>query len=131
MAMSDLGRFVERQRMAHGWSQTDLANRIGRNQNYISRLEHADDDYPLPDPQTLRGLARAFGTSVTALLELAGYTDDEQEVEIEEVDSTTRVYTMLRQVEREAGLTEFQRGILREMVREAQRMRNEKEGALN
>lgn len=78
VSVSDLGKYLKRWRLAHGMSQGDFGMRVGRNQNYISRLEKATDDYPLPDSRTLKLMAHEIGISLNELLEIAGYVDDRE-----------------------------------------------------
>lgn len=53
------GLLVQRERLARGWTQHDLAKRTGIGQQYLSAIERGNR----PDPRltTLRRLARALG----------------------------------------------------------------------
>lgn len=53
-------------RLSRGWSQKELAARMGTSQSYIARLEAGDID---PQVSTLVRLASVFGVATTALLE--------------------------------------------------------------
>lgn len=77
MGIQELGAYVKERRLARGMSQDQLARAVGRTQNYISRLENAGPDYPLPDGETLAALAEQLETTSRYLLKLAGYADIE------------------------------------------------------
>lgn len=79
VGIPELGAYVRERRLAKGLSQDQLARNIGRTQNYISRLENAGPDYPLPDGTTLAALASEFDTSTRHLLKIAGYEDIDPE----------------------------------------------------
>jgi len=53
-------------RLEKGWSQKELAGRLGTSQSYIARLEAGTID---PQVSTLRRLANAFEVPAAALLE--------------------------------------------------------------
>jgi transcriptional regulator with XRE-family HTH domain len=53
-------------RLMRGWSQKELAARVGTSQSYIARLEAGDID---PQVSTLQRLASVFEVPAAALLE--------------------------------------------------------------
>jgi DNA-binding XRE family transcriptional regulator len=53
-------------RLQHGWSQAELARRVGTSQSYIGRLETGGID---PQLSTIRKIATALGVPVTALVD--------------------------------------------------------------
>jgi ribosome-binding protein aMBF1 (putative translation factor) len=53
-------------RLRNGWSQKELATRMGTSQSYIARLEAGDID---PQVSTLHRLAAVFAVAPAALLE--------------------------------------------------------------
>lgn len=53
-------------RLQHGWSQAELARKVGTSQSYIGRLETGGID---PQLSTVRKIALILGVSVTALVE--------------------------------------------------------------
>jgi len=64
MAASDDGRRIAVARRAHGWSQSELAQRMGVTEATVSRWESGDRS---PSWFTARRLARAFGCPGSAL----------------------------------------------------------------
>ena len=77
VGIPELGAYVKERRLAKGLSQDQLARRVGRTQNYISRLENAGPDYPLPDGETVTMLAGELDTTVRYLLKIAGYEPED------------------------------------------------------
>lgn len=71
--VSNLGDFVRNRRLELGLSQEELGERIGRNQEYISRLERGIPREPVPAPEYLSRLARELGATDVDLLRIAGY----------------------------------------------------------
>jgi transcriptional regulator with XRE-family HTH domain len=69
-----LGRAIRTRRAELGWTQEDLAKRIGcgMRQSEISRLEI--DRVTLPRRERLESISRALGLSLGELLERAGWT---------------------------------------------------------
>ena len=57
-----LGEFVRRKRMEKGWSQSDLAAKLGNNYQNISRLERGETS---PTLEWCYRLAEAFGMEMT------------------------------------------------------------------
>jgi ribosome-binding protein aMBF1 (putative translation factor) len=53
-------------RLTRGWSQKELARRLGSSQSYVARLEAGDID---PQVSTLQRLAAVFEVPAAALLE--------------------------------------------------------------
>lgn len=66
-----LGAFIEALMNAKRLTQTELANRIGVEQSYISQLKRGM--VHLPGAEILQALADALGTNEVELLRLAGY----------------------------------------------------------
>jgi transcriptional regulator with XRE-family HTH domain len=63
-----IGSVVEQLRVERGWSQDDLAERIGITKSSLSRMEN-DNQWPRPD--TLEALAAALEIKVYQLFALA------------------------------------------------------------
>ena len=61
-----LARNLRQRRQAAGLSQTELADRSGLSQTWVSRLERGAGN---PTLETLQSLAEAFEVEVTALLD--------------------------------------------------------------
>ena len=61
-----LGEKVKFYREAKGWTQAELAEAIGRDQSYVSKLEKGQTQSSIP---TLRKIAAALGCPVAALLD--------------------------------------------------------------
>lgn len=53
-------------RLQHGWSQAELARKVGTSQSYIGRLETGSID---PQLSTVRKIAMALGVPASALVE--------------------------------------------------------------
>ena len=70
--MEQLARAVRQARLAKGMRGIDLAQRIGKDPSYVTKLEHGTLK-EVPDPATLRALADAIGLGEPILLELIGY----------------------------------------------------------
>jgi transcriptional regulator with XRE-family HTH domain len=60
MAARELAAEIERLRLLAGWTQKELARRVGVHQTGISDMEKGDHTFPL---ETVYRLARAFGIS--------------------------------------------------------------------
>jgi transcriptional regulator with XRE-family HTH domain len=60
MAGKELGDEIARLRSKAGWTQEELAQRIGLHQTRVSKLESGEHNYPL---ETVYRLALAFGVS--------------------------------------------------------------------
>jgi transcriptional regulator with XRE-family HTH domain len=63
-----LGAIIEQLRVERGWSQDQLAERIGITKSSLSRMEH---DNQWPRPETLEALATALGVKIYQLFALA------------------------------------------------------------
>jgi transcriptional regulator with XRE-family HTH domain len=63
-----IGAIVEQLRIARGWSQDDLSERIGITKSSLSRMEN-NNQWPRPD--TLEALAAALDIKVYQLFALA------------------------------------------------------------
>ena len=53
-------------RLKHGWSQAELARRVGTSQSYVGRLETGNVD---PQLSTMRKIALALGVPVAAMVD--------------------------------------------------------------
>lgn len=69
--LNELGREIRRLRERAGLSQKELGQRVGVDGSYISMIETGRQ--PDPGRELLRALSRELGTSIEALLRLAGY----------------------------------------------------------
>jgi transcriptional regulator with XRE-family HTH domain len=65
------GRRIQRERLARGWTQVQLAAKAGLNQKVISNYESGKSE---PGLGSFMALARAFGMSLDALAGLNGGT---------------------------------------------------------
>lgn len=72
-AVGVLGDFVKERRAALGITQDDLAERIGRDQRFVSRLENNRKEFPAPE--TIAALSTALEVPQTDILRSAGYLD--------------------------------------------------------
>lgn len=63
-----IGSIIERLRVERGWSQDDLADRVGITKSSLSRIEH---DTQWPRPETLASLAAALDVKIYQLFALA------------------------------------------------------------
>lgn len=63
-----IGTVIERLRLARGWSQDGLAERVGITKSSLSRMEH---DAQWPRPETLEALAEALEVKIYQLFALA------------------------------------------------------------
>jgi transcriptional regulator with XRE-family HTH domain len=79
-AVRALGRFVRQLRDELGLNQTELGERIGRDQKTISNIERGAVT-TFPDRETLRALAAALYVTTSDLLQAAGYLDTDTEDE--------------------------------------------------
>lgn len=59
---------LRRERDREGWSQAELAERLGVRQQHVSRWENGDID---PSPEMLVRIAQVFGVTVDYLLGLS------------------------------------------------------------
>lgn len=62
--MEKLGKVIRKMREARGWSQGELASRIGVDTSQVSRYERGKQDIP---SDNLREIAKLFSTSVARL----------------------------------------------------------------
>lgn len=63
--MDTLGKNIRKQRLEHGWSQAELAEKVGVTAAYIGMLERSEKE---PKLSTLIRIANTFGTGVDSLL---------------------------------------------------------------
>jgi|GEM_PF-858299 len=84
---SNLARNMKALRKAHGWSQSDLAERTGAHLTHVNRVETGKYN---PSVDFVVKVAAAFGVSVDALLN-AQEEDGLQEVRIEDKDLAERL----------------------------------------
>lgn len=73
-AVRALGRYVRQLRDELGLNQSELGERIGRDQKAISNIERGAVT-TFPDRETLRALANALYVTTADLLEVAGYLE--------------------------------------------------------
>jgi transcriptional regulator with XRE-family HTH domain len=71
LVSTTLGAFVRARRQEYGWSQSELAERLGWNQPDVSWLENDRTSFPQPD--RFLALARVLNIEPGALLEHVGY----------------------------------------------------------
>lgn len=71
-SMEALAIAVKRARLAKGMRGIDLAQAIGKDPSYVTKLEHGTLK-EIPDPATLAALSDALGIAEPSLLELIGY----------------------------------------------------------
>lgn len=82
-----IGATIEQLRIARGWSQDELAERVGITKSSLSRMEH---DNQWPRPETLEAVANALDIKIYQLFALAdaellptapsSWVRDEQEI---------------------------------------------------
>lgn len=65
-----VGQLVQAAREARGWSQTELAAKIGRSRGYVGQLE--SDRINLPRPELVDVLVRVLGLDREEVLRAAG-----------------------------------------------------------
>lgn len=63
--MDTLGKNIRKQRLEHGWSQVELAEKVGVTAAYIGMLERSEKE---PKLSTLIRIANTFGTGIDPLL---------------------------------------------------------------
>lgn len=84
--MEDIGKFLKKLRGKMTFREA--AEKSGLSHSYIRYLElgkRPGTNTPInPTPESLRGLAKAYGYSYTELMRLAGYNDEDEEVHKEE-----------------------------------------------
>ena len=84
--MKEFGALVRSAREQRGWTQTELARRVGYDtHNLIVRLERGMLSNP-PTPETMRALERELGIARQTMLETMGYLD---RTPLEEGDTIT------------------------------------------
>lgn len=72
-----LADWVRKERTKEGWSQSDLADRMGKVRAMVNKIERAGTD---PTLDTLAALAKAFGKPLKEILNLLGYTVDASDI---------------------------------------------------
>lgn len=65
-----LADWVRAERETRNWSQTDLAERMGKVRAVVNKIESASND---PTLDTLAALSKAFGYPVNTVLDVIGY----------------------------------------------------------
>jgi transcriptional regulator with XRE-family HTH domain len=78
--MTPLGDYIQDRRTAKGLRSRDLADQTGIPATWIRNLENGRIT-SLPSPDRLRAIAAALGVTVTDLLIVAGYLDNDPEPE--------------------------------------------------
>ena len=77
--MQEFGALIKSARLQRGWTQTELASRIGYGtHNVVLRMERGDLSNP-PDPPTMRALEKVLGIPRQKMLEVMGYLDPPDE----------------------------------------------------
>lgn len=127
LGLQELGILVAQQRGRTGLTQRELGDAIGRNQDWVSKLERGMlRDWP--DPDTVAGIAEALGVPRERLLEALGYLES-RETDRSASDAPT-IYTVLEDIE-VVDLPDEARGAIRDTIRLAARMRAEIEARNN
>lgn len=72
-----LADWVRQQRTKEGWSQSDLADRMGKVRAIVNKIESGSTD---PTLDTLAALAKAFGKPLKEILNLLGYKVDASDI---------------------------------------------------
>jgi transcriptional regulator with XRE-family HTH domain len=92
-----VGTAIRRRRDELGISQGTLAERVGKDQPFISEIERRTTPGYLPAPELLNDIAKALQMPVATLLNAAGYLPDEDAPDVPQpdplADPTTRVFT--------------------------------------
>jgi len=65
-----LADFVRSERTHRNWSQSDLADRMGKVRAVVNKIESGSND---PTLDTLSSLAKALGHPLTFILDMLGY----------------------------------------------------------
>ena len=65
-----LADWIRSERLKKDWSQSDLADRMGKVRAVINKMESGSNDATL---ETLSSLAKAFGYPLTVVLNVIGY----------------------------------------------------------
>lgn len=76
--MANIGEYVKSLRKARGYTQRKLGYLSGISNATINRIEN---NISLPEPDTLKKLARPLGVSYSDLLKVAGYLDEKRFVQ--------------------------------------------------
>lgn len=77
LGMKEFGKLVQHARDAKGMKSYELADAIGKQRSYMSRLEGGDIK-ETPPPETVRAICRVLGISMRSLVEALGYLDPEE-----------------------------------------------------
>lgn len=94
--MDDLATLTRRLRKERGWSQTDLANLLGKSQRWVSDVETGT----IPRPAMLRALADALRVDRGLLIVAADLTRRSEHVEQLADDGDTPEAARLRELHR-------------------------------
>lgn len=89
---SSLGRFVKQRRDELGLTQTQLEQISGVPQRTISRIESTTKEGYLPEPSTLRSLAKGLWLTPKDLLAAAGYDVYDNDTPLELRDHRVRLF---------------------------------------
>ena len=79
MKYIDLGKLIQIERKKRGWEQADLASRISREQQTISRWEKGNSR---PKQDDLLRLVKIFSTDINVWLAKAGYQVEEPDISL-------------------------------------------------
>lgn len=120
-----LGRAIRARREQLGLSQEELADRLGRSQSLVSRLERGAADWP--DPAMFRALAAALELPPAELLEAAGYLEAGERGQAR-LDEAT-LYHMVEDSVRRGGYTAEEREAILGAIRLAQAIHRRRRGA--
>lgn len=122
MGKRELGEFIQKRRKELGMTQEDLADLVGRDQHWVSRLERGI--VRLPGPEELAQLAQALDVDVAVLLQAAGYLTGDVSPQPRPVpDSPLAIY--LRQLDARADLDPETKAQIRALLRLVQRIAGE------
>lgn len=116
--MPTLGSFIRRRRSELGWTQEELADKVGGNvrQADISRLEN--DRVGLPRRERLEAIAHALDVPVGALLARSGWQGAE-ELDLENgTGLTAQVGQLLHEATRRDDVAEERREVIDEALPE-------------
>jgi transcriptional regulator with XRE-family HTH domain len=102
-SMGHIGHLVKRAREAKGWTQQELANRMGIDAPYISQVERGKIN--LPEPDRLEAIERALGVSRAEMLRELGYLGPPDDFDF--IEATRRVLSLESPDAQEAALMSF------------------------
>lgn len=114
--MSNLGCYIRKHREALNLRQEAVADEIGRNQSWYSRLENGDLR-SMPEPETLRALADVLKVLPADLLQAAGYLtrEDREHVHVNPFDKDDPRWALVETL-KGYDLTADQAGAVRQVI---------------